>query len=56
MVLFKSYKPPNKVKAMKKGDFVRIDFVGRLAATGEIFDLTSEEIAKKEGVYDEKQK
>ncbi len=41
---------------MKQGDFVEIEFVGRIAATGEIFDLTSEETAKKEGIYDPKQK
>jgi len=41
---------------MRKGDFVRIDFVGRVTATGEIFDLTIEEIAKREGIYNEKQK
>jgi FKBP-type peptidyl-prolyl cis-trans isomerase 2 len=40
---------------MQKGDFVRIDFVGKVTATGEIFDLTIEEIAKKEGIYNEKQ-
>ncbi len=39
---------------MKKGDFVEIDFVGRIASTGEIFDLTLEDVAKKEGVFDEK--
>ena len=41
---------------MKKGDFVEIDFVGRIASTGEVFDLTSEEAAKEEGVFTEKQK
>ncbi|MEM7815553.1 MAG: peptidylprolyl isomerase [Candidatus Aenigmatarchaeota archaeon] len=41
---------------MKKGDFVEIDFVGRIASTGEVFDLTSEEDAKKEGLYDPKHK
>jgi len=41
---------------MNKGDFVEIEYVGRIKATGEIFDLTNEEIAKKEGVYDPKQK
>ena len=35
---------------MQKGDFVRIDYVGRLE-TGEIFDLTKEDLAKKEKVY-----
>ena len=36
---------------MKKGDFVRISYVGRLES-GEIFDLTDAETAKKEGVFD----
>jgi len=39
---------------MKEGDFIRIDYVGRIKDTGEIFDLTIEEVAKKEGIYDEK--
>ncbi|MFH1445357.1 MAG: peptidylprolyl isomerase [Nanoarchaeota archaeon] len=41
---------------MKNGDFIKMDFVGRLVATGEIFDSTSEEQAKKDGVHDPKQK
>ena len=40
---------------MKKGDFVKVDFVGKVAATDEIFDLTSEELAKKEGIHNPKQ-
>lgn len=36
---------------MKKGDFVRINFIGRIKDTGEVFDLTYEDIAKKEGLY-----
>ena len=32
---------------MQKGDFVRIAYIGRLES-GEIFDLTDAEIAKKE--------
>ncbi len=39
-----------------KGDFVEFDFVGRIKGNGQIFDLSSEEIAKKEGVYREGQK
>ena len=35
---------------MDKGDFVRIEYVGRLES-GEIFDVTSEEEAKKNNVY-----
>ncbi len=41
---------------MKKGDFVEIDFTGRVSATGEIFDLTSEEEAKKAGIHNPRQK
>lgn len=35
---------------MQKGDFVRINYVGRLES-GEIFDLTFEDAAKKENIY-----
>ncbi len=38
---------------MKKGDFIRVNYIGRLE-TGEIFDLTDEETAKKEGLHNEK--
>ena len=36
---------------MKEGDFVRIDYVGRIKESGLIFDLTDEKVAKKENVY-----
>lgn len=36
---------------MKKGDFILIDYIGRVAETGEVFDLTVESIAKKEGIF-----
>ncbi|MFB6077189.1 MAG: peptidylprolyl isomerase [Candidatus Nanohaloarchaea archaeon] len=36
------------------GDVVRIEYVGRVQDTGEVFDLTSEEIAEEEG-YDTEQ-
>ncbi len=38
---------------IKNGDFVEIDFVGRIKATGEVFDLTIKEVAKKEGLHRE---
>ena len=41
---------------MQEGDFVKIDFTGKVAATGEIFDLTSEEEAKKAGIYSNSRK
>ena len=37
---------------MEKGDFIRVNYTGRLE-TGEIFDLTNEETAKKEKVFNE---
>jgi FKBP-type peptidyl-prolyl cis-trans isomerase 2 len=38
---------------MKTGDFIRINYVGRLES-GEIFDLTDAELAKKEGIFNSK--
>ncbi|MDP3917126.1 MAG: FKBP-type peptidyl-prolyl cis-trans isomerase [Nanoarchaeota archaeon] len=35
---------------IKKGDFVEIDFVGKLKETGEIFDLTKKNTAEKEKI------
>lgn len=35
---------------MNKGDFVRIEYIGRLES-GEIFDVTNEEAARKNNVY-----
>lgn len=40
---------------MQKGDFLRIDYIGRIALTGEIFDLTDEAKAKKEGIHNPRQ-
>lgn len=37
----------------KKGDFVLVDYVGRVSETGEVFDTTMEDVAKEEGVYNE---
>ena len=41
---------------MEKGDWVKIDFTGMVKTTGEIFDLTSAEEAKKHGIFDPKKK
>ena len=38
---------------VKKGDFIKIDYVAKVKDTGFVFDLTSEEIAKKEKIYRE---
>ncbi len=35
---------------IKKGDFVEIDFVGRIKETGHIFDLTKKDVAEKEKI------
>lgn len=42
---------PSEVSTMEKGDFIEIEYVGRVKLTNEIFDLTSEELAKKEGIF-----
>jgi len=36
---------------MKEGDFVKIDYVGKIVENGEIFDLTDEKLAKEKGVF-----
>lgn len=35
---------------VQDGDVVEIDYVGRISNTGEIFDLTSKEVAEEEGM------
>jgi len=41
---------------IQKGDFITIDYVGRVKETGKIFDLTREDIAKKEGLQSDNAK
>ncbi|NOZ82483.1 MAG: peptidylprolyl isomerase [Euryarchaeota archaeon] len=38
--------------ALQKGDFVRINYTGKLKKSGRVFDTTYEEVAKKEDIYD----
>lgn len=39
--------------ALQKGDFILIDHVGKVKETGDVFDTTIEETAKKENLYKE---
>jgi peptidylprolyl isomerase len=39
--------------SLQKGDFILIDYVAKVKETGEIFDTTIEETAKKEHLYKE---
>ena len=39
---------------MKEGDFIQIDYVGKITENGEIFDLTKESSAKENGIYNPK--
>jgi len=41
---------------MKKGDFIELEYTGKTADTKEVFDTTSEETAKKEGIHSPKTK
>ncbi len=36
---------------MNEGDFIRIDFVGRIKESGQIFDLTKEDVAKENAIF-----
>jgi FKBP-type peptidyl-prolyl cis-trans isomerase 2 len=40
---------------MKHGEFIKLEYTGKVSGSGEIFDLTSEEEAKKEGIFKEGQ-
>jgi FKBP-type peptidyl-prolyl cis-trans isomerase 2 len=35
---------------IKKGDFVEIEYIGKIKANDKVFDTTNEELAKKEGI------
>lgn len=39
--------------AIKKGDFIEIEYVGRLKVNNTIFDLTDEKLAKENNLYNE---
>jgi len=39
---------------IKKDDFILLDLTGRIKSSGKLMDVTDEEIARKEGVFDEK--
>jgi FKBP-type peptidyl-prolyl cis-trans isomerase 2 len=39
---------------LEKGDFVRINYVGKIKESGRVFDTTLEDVAKKNNIYDEK--
>lgn len=39
---------------ISKGDFIRINYVGKIKESGRVFDTTLEEVARKSNIYDEK--
>ncbi|MEM4389130.1 MAG: peptidylprolyl isomerase [Candidatus Micrarchaeia archaeon] len=39
---------------VSKGDFIKIEYTGRTVSDNRVFDTTSAEVAKKEGIFDEK--
>jgi peptidylprolyl isomerase len=41
------------IMSLQKGDFIRIDYVAKVKETGEVFDTTNEETAKKEHLHKE---
>ena len=38
----------------KKGDFVELEFTGKIKETGAVFDTTNPEIAKKNDIFNKK--
>ena len=36
--------------AIKNGDFIKLEFTGKIKETGDVFDTTNEEIAKESGI------
>ncbi|MEM4474064.1 MAG: FKBP-type peptidyl-prolyl cis-trans isomerase, partial [Candidatus Bathyarchaeia archaeon] len=38
---------------LQKGDFILLNYVARVKETGEVFDTTIEEVAKRERLYRE---
>jgi FKBP-type peptidyl-prolyl cis-trans isomerase 2 len=43
--------PRKKDDKMNSGDFILIDYVARIKESGSIFDITKEDVAKTEGMY-----
>ena len=39
--------------AIDNGDFVRVNFTGKIKETDEVFDTTYDEIAQEAGIFDE---
>jgi len=37
-------------ETIKEGDFITIDYIGKVKGTGKIFDLTREDVAKEQGL------
>jgi peptidylprolyl isomerase/FKBP-type peptidyl-prolyl cis-trans isomerase SlyD len=37
--------------AIENGDFVRLEFTGKIKETGDVFDTTNEEVAKETGIF-----
>lgn len=38
---------------MQEGEFIEIEYIGKIKDSGEIFDLTDEKVAKERGIYNE---
>ncbi len=41
------------METIKENDFVELDYTGKVAETGEVFDTTSAEVAREKGIFDE---
>jgi peptidylprolyl isomerase/FKBP-type peptidyl-prolyl cis-trans isomerase SlyD len=42
-----------KIMAVDNGDFVRVNFTGKIKDTDDVFDTTYEEVAQEVGIFEE---
>ncbi len=40
--------------SVKNGDFLRLEYTGKVQETGEVFDTTDEKVAEEEGIKSDK--
>lgn len=39
---------------VKNGDFIKLEYTGKVQETGDVFDSTSEEVAEENGIHSDK--
>ena len=39
---------------VKNGDFIKLEYTGKIVETGDIFDTTDKELAEEKGIFSDK--